>query len=70
MAALPDPDYFRAREIEERAAAENATDSSARHAHLLLAERYAKLIAEGGSARLNFVEEQLPAPWIAPKPLE
>ena len=37
-----DQDYLRRREAQERAAAEHAPDPAARHAHAMLADRYAE----------------------------
>lgn len=39
-----DHEYYRRRERDERARAERAADTTARHAHLTMAERYAERV--------------------------
>jgi hypothetical protein len=45
-----DQEYYARREQQERARAECAEDDGARHAHLVMAERYSALLRSGSSA--------------------
>ena len=43
---MADLTYYQARAVRERAAAERQQHPAARHAHLVMAERYERLIAD------------------------